>query len=108
MADVARDAGVSTATVSRVLRPSGEELGSYTRIEVPGADEAALTATLEDELESLLGPDAVNEELDVGGKPVSVWYIADQPQAYIHSGGETIHLFLGPEDVLELILAELP
>ena len=87
---------------------SGEELGRYTRIVVPGADGAALRAAFEEQFRALLGPDLVVEDIVVDGKDVSAWSAPDQPQAYVYYIDDTLHLIVGPEDTLELIIAELP
>jgi hypothetical protein len=100
--------GMSLIRADVLSALSGDAIGRYTRIVVPGADGTTLATALEEQYRATMGPDLVIEDVVVGGKDVSAWLIEDQPQAYLYYFGDTLHLFLGPEDILELIIAELP
>jgi hypothetical protein len=100
--------GMSLISADVLSALSGDEIGRYTRTVVPGADAAALRAALEGQYRALLGPDLVIEDVVIGGKDVSAVSILNEPQAYLYYVGDTLHAFVGPEDILELIITELP
>jgi hypothetical protein len=100
--------GMSLVRADILSALSGDEIGRYTRTVVPGADAAALRAALEGQYRALLGPDLVIEDVVIGGKDVSAVSILNEPQAYLYYVGDTLHAFVGPEEILELIIAELP